>query len=306
MNNENLISVIVPVYGVEKYIRQCLDSLINQSYRNLEIIVINDGTKDNSAEIAKEYSRKDPRVLVFDYENGGLSVARNRGLTHARGEYIAFLDSDDWVKLDMYEQLLKVLLETKADMVKCGINETDGIKSVVTTFPKNDVVKADFTFYYGGFLHTVVWNALYTRELAMKVQYPVNVVNEDNYATGMYIYYAKKIAFVKEVYSFYRVNLTGISKGLKKRPLDKFRAVNKLKQDLDQYSYKERRLNEILAKEIFHYLRDNNSLTRVIAIDCKFCDWIKSQLDLRRKILFTYLLKKKGIKIYSKDYNSKN
>lgn len=120
-----LISVIIPVYGVEKYIGKCLESVIQQTYKNLEIIVINDGTKDKSAEIAKKYAAKDHRIKVYDYPNGGLSVARNRGLEHAHGDYIAFLDSDDWLDLKMYETLIKVALDNDADMVKCGFMETD-------------------------------------------------------------------------------------------------------------------------------------------------------------------------------------
>lgn len=106
-----LISVIIPVYGVEKYISQCLESVINQTYKNLEIIVINDGTKDRSAEIAKKYAAKDSRIKVYDFKNGGVSLARNRGVNLANGEYIAYLDSDDWVDNKFYEVLLKAAME---------------------------------------------------------------------------------------------------------------------------------------------------------------------------------------------------
>ena len=102
-----LISVIIPVYGVEKYIAQCLESVINQTYKNLEIIVVNDGTKDRSAEIAKKYAAQDSRIKVYDFENGGISVARNRGLEIATGDYISYIDSDDWLDKRMYETLLK-------------------------------------------------------------------------------------------------------------------------------------------------------------------------------------------------------
>ena len=98
------ISVIIPVYGVEKYIRQCLDSVINQTYKNLEIIIVNDGTKDNSMKIVEEYL-DDERIKVINKENGGLSSARNRGMEEATGEYISFVDSDDWLDLKMYEEL---------------------------------------------------------------------------------------------------------------------------------------------------------------------------------------------------------
>ena len=95
MSRKKLISVVIPVYCVEKYICQCLDSVINQSYDNLDIIVINDGTKDRSAEIAKEYAQIDNRIKVYDYENSGASIAHNHGLELARGAYISFVDSDD-------------------------------------------------------------------------------------------------------------------------------------------------------------------------------------------------------------------
>lgn len=116
-----LISVIIPVYGVEKYIAQCLESVINQTYKNLEIIVVNDGTKDRSAEIAKKYAAQDSRIKVYDFENGGISVARNRGLEIATGDYISYIDSDDWLDKRMYETLLKSAIQNNADMVKCGI-----------------------------------------------------------------------------------------------------------------------------------------------------------------------------------------
>lgn len=132
MNTKPLISVIIPVYGVEKYIAQCLESVIKQTYKNLEILVINDGTKDNSALIAKLYSEKDARIKVYDFPNGGLSVARNRGLEIAKGDYIAYLDSDDWIDSKMYETLLNTIIENGADMVKCGfyISENDKLEEV--------------------------------------------------------------------------------------------------------------------------------------------------------------------------------
>ena len=115
-----LISVIIPVYGVEKYISQCLESVINQTYKNLEIIVVNDGTKDRSAEIAKVYAAKDSRMKVYDFENGGLSVARNRGLEIATGDYISYIDSDDWIDLKLYEVLIDSALTNRWRIISCA------------------------------------------------------------------------------------------------------------------------------------------------------------------------------------------
>ena len=110
------ITVIVPVYNVENYLEKCLDSLINQTYKNLEIIVINDGSTDNSGEICQEYAQKDNRIVYIEKENGGLSEARNVGLDKMTGSYVTFIDSDDWVELDYVEILYKKIIEYQADI----------------------------------------------------------------------------------------------------------------------------------------------------------------------------------------------
>lgn len=115
-----MISIIVPVYNVEKYVRKCLDSVVNQAYKDLEILIVDDGSTDGSGKICDEY-KKDDRVKVFHTENRGLSAARNYGIDRAHGEWIGFVDSDDWIEPDMYEVLLKSALETDADIVECGV-----------------------------------------------------------------------------------------------------------------------------------------------------------------------------------------
>src|SRR5699024_4494271 len=117
----DLISVIVPVYNVEKYVRRCIDSICGQTYSNLEIILIDDGSTDSSGKICDEMAAKDGRISVIHQENKGLSQARNAGLDQAKGEYIAFVDSDDYLSLNMYECLLKSLKENNADVVRCAI-----------------------------------------------------------------------------------------------------------------------------------------------------------------------------------------
>lgn len=295
-NARPLISVVIPVYGVEKYIAECLESVIAQTYTNLEIIVINDGTKDKSAEIAKEYAQKDSRIKVYDFENGGLSVARNRGVSLAKGDYIAFLDSDDWIAHNMYEVLLEQILSNNVDMVKCGFCETDGKKSDVVTFRENHVEEG-FSNYFKGVLWTIVTNALYKRELAKKVAYPINVVHEDNYASGMYIHYANKVAVVKDVFYYYRINYSGISKSGVKRPLDKCIAISKLISDLEKEGFVDNRLNWKLACEVYHFARGWNKLYRVIGIDKNLCGFVCNNLDLRRYVTFKLLLWRNKINI---------
>ena len=115
MRNE-LISIIVPIYNVEKYLRQCLDSIMNQTYRNFECLLINDGSSDNSEDICREYVSKDSRFRYFEKENGGVSSARNLGIEHSKGEYITFIDSDDWVDSDYLEVLYNSLVDERADI----------------------------------------------------------------------------------------------------------------------------------------------------------------------------------------------
>lgn len=114
------ISVIVPIYNVEPYIRQCLDSIVNQTYQNLEIILVDDGSPDNCGVICDEYAEKDGRIIVIHKKNGGLSAARNDGIEQASGDWIAFVDSDDWCELDYYEKLIKAVDGCKADVVCAG------------------------------------------------------------------------------------------------------------------------------------------------------------------------------------------
>ena len=115
MKNE-LISIIVPVYNVENYLRQCLDSIMGQTYQNFECLLINDGSPDHSADICREYVSKDSRFLYFEKENGGVSSARNLGIEHSKGEYITFIDSDDWVDSDYLEVLYNALIDENADI----------------------------------------------------------------------------------------------------------------------------------------------------------------------------------------------
>ena len=163
MNND-LISVIIPVYNVEQYLRRCLDSVINQTYKNLEIILIDDGSTDNGGKICDEYALKDNRIKVIHKENGGVALARNAGLDIAKGEYIGFVDSDDYIAKDMYELLYNLLIENKVEVSCCNIFRL-----------KNNEYVPDLTLQVEGVITfnevlsirqpLVVWNKLYDKNL---------------------------------------------------------------------------------------------------------------------------------------------
>lgn len=297
-----LISVIIPVYGVEKYISQCLESVINQTYKNLEIIVVNDGTKDRSADIAKEYAAKDSRIKVYDFKNGGLSVARNRGLEIATGDYISYIDSDDWLDTKMYETLLEAAMKNDADMVKCGIIETNGITEERISFSDVKIINNEqhkaFKNYFKGILWTLAWNGLYKKELAKKVKFPDNVVHEDNYSSGMFLYLAKKVIAMPFCLNYYRVNDAGISKGGVKKPLDKILAIITLKQDLLKLGFADKKLDWKLSVEFYHFVRGwNDDLYRVVAMKKDLYEYVMSNLDNRRKLSFWWMGRKKKVKL---------
>ena len=119
----NLISIIIPVYNVEKYLAKCLDSVLNQTYKNLEIILVDDGSKDNSGAICDEYAKRDNRIIVVHQKNSGVSKARNLGMSMATGDYIGFIDSDDTIEANMYEVLLKNAIESGAEISYCGLKQ---------------------------------------------------------------------------------------------------------------------------------------------------------------------------------------
>ena len=129
---ENIsISIVVPVYNAEPYLRKCLDSVINQTLKNVEIILVDDGSTDNSANICKKYAEKDERIIYFYKENEGLAAARQDGIERARGEYVGFVDSDDWLELNMYERMYSVAKENDADIVFCNCYFDDSKKDSI-------------------------------------------------------------------------------------------------------------------------------------------------------------------------------
>ena len=132
---EPLVSVIVPVYNVEKYLDRCVESIVNQTYRNLEIILVDDGSPDNCPQMCDDWAKKDERIKVLHKSNGGVSSARNFGINESSGEYISFIDSDDYIRNDMLEIIIKVADKYNADMVRCSYN--------IDTYGKDEIVVAE-------------------------------------------------------------------------------------------------------------------------------------------------------------------
>ncbi|MDR1554903.1 MAG: glycosyltransferase family 2 protein [Campylobacteraceae bacterium] len=201
--NKPLVSVIVPVYNVEKYLRKCLDSIINQTYKNLEIILVDDGSPDNCGKICDECALKDKRVKVIHKTNGGQSSARNMGLDIAKGEYIAFVDSDDWIDEGMYEELVCIAQKETTDIVISGFYkvEKDGIslfKKNLDTSSKDKVLQQFFTDWYPSYLY----NQFYKAKLFKNLKFTA-IKFEDLFIMPSLILRAKKIFFTPKAYYYY-------------------------------------------------------------------------------------------------------
>ena len=169
MGNQ-LISVIVPIYNVENYLRKCLDSILEQTFHNLEILLVNDGSTDGSGQICQEYVEKDNRIRYFEKENGGLSDARNYGIEQAQGEYLTFVDSDDWVTETYIEELYSKLQYYNADISICNYfrfqdSNVTFYKHVFKPYEKEYDSKYLLEHYFeiegGDFFLTTVWGKLY-------------------------------------------------------------------------------------------------------------------------------------------------
>ena len=168
-----MISVIVPVYNVEPYLGKCLDSIVNQTYRDLEILVIDDGYTDRCKVICDEYKNRDERIRVFHTENRGLSAARNIGLNEANGEWIGFVDSDDWIESDMFETLVKKAEKSSSDIVECGVfreysDRTE--KNMKRTFDLSGVETIHALIR--GEIFNTVWNKLWHRKTWEGIRFP--------------------------------------------------------------------------------------------------------------------------------------
>lgn len=181
-NQEDKISIIVPVYNAEKYLNKCLDSLINQTYKNLEIILINDGSKDNSLQICEEYAKEDTRIIVIDKENGGQASARNYGLDVATGKFIGFVDSDDWIDLDTYDYLHYLIKKYRADcsFIKIRKKKYDYQSEYITEkIYRNDEILVEYLKYGMKTGEYSPCTYLYSKKLLYGLRFPKGRVNED-------------------------------------------------------------------------------------------------------------------------------
>ena len=211
-----LISIVVPIYNVENFLDRCVQSIVSQTYRNLEILLIDDGSPDNSSEIAECWMKKDSRIKVYHKKNGGLSDARNYGLDRANGEYIAFVDSDDYIEPEMYETLMAAIRESNVELACCGRFYTRGDSNspsrslpVRKVLSRKDAIKE---LLNNGCIEEAAWDKLYSRELWSDLRFPINEINEDIVVTPQIIAKCSGIVHVGKPFYHYCYNGSSITK----------------------------------------------------------------------------------------------
>lgn len=248
-----LISVIVPVYKVEQYLDRCLKSIVNQTYKNLEIILIDDGSPDNCPLICDEWKKKDNRIKVIHIQNQGVSAARNIGLDVATGTYIGFVDSDDWIADDMYELLLGNALETGADISHCSFYKAESVTSYSegmgtgTRFICNNPKGIEECLKIESFILSI-WNKLYKKQVLEDVRFEVgHYISEDTLFNFLAFKKSKKTIYdgKPKYYYFTRIN-SAIESSFSKKNLDVIFFTNRILQLTKQYypdllDYAERR-----------------------------------------------------------------
>lgn len=283
----SLISIVVPVYNVAPFLKRCLDSICSQTYDNLEIILVDDGSTDDSKDICDFYAEKDNRIRVIHKENGGLSDARNAGLEKAIGEFISFIDSDDFIRHDYIQILYELIVKENADISICNYirgdksefpDKKEQAKKKIRTFDSKDMLEN----WHGKYKHqeTVAWNKLYRRKLFVEynIRYPKGYYNEDVQTTHLLVEKANKIVVTNEELYYYFKNPGSIMGTLSEK---------KVKDNI--FSQKKR----------LKYFKDNNyvkAYERLFIKLLKYYMLTYCQLSMKNKS------KEKLLKNYNREY----
>ena len=225
MNNK--VSIIVPIYNTQQYLRKCLDSLVNQTLKDIEIICINDGSTDDSQRIVDEYTKKYANVKSYIKENGGISSVRNYGIKLAQGEYIGFVDSDDYVELDMYEKLYKFATSKDLNVAVCAYYLDEGNKQTIYKEYHYQDTREMLTRFYG-----VLWNKIYKKTFidSLDFDFPLGKRFEDSYYLAHMALYIDKIDFLDDALIHYVMHFNSLTNTRSKTTLDAIDMMNCLRK----------------------------------------------------------------------------
>ena len=303
------ISVIVPVYKVEEYLDRCVQSILDQSFDNLEVILIDDGAPDRCPAMCDEWAKRDSRITVLHQKNGGASSARNAGLRVAQGKYIGFVDSDDWIEPGMYGSMYELITTNDADMVICEMQRKEKKnKSMAEKVELWDQKKClDHFFRVNGEEDThCIWNRLIKKEMLKDFSFIEGKMNEDVHACYCFAVRCKKAVYTNATYYHYTFNVNGVTNNrftIKKMDLlyvwDKVRKLvaNEIPEYLQVCDRNiERARFTLLAKMYFDgYDKENQSLKNVkkklkIMVRKDLFSLLRWKMPLSRKILLLFVI----------------
>lgn len=292
------VSVIVPVYNVEKYLTQCLESLVNQTWQNMEILVVNDGSKDHSGQIIAEYTRRYPeKIRAFTKENGGLSDARNFGIDRATGDYIGFVDSDDYVNPSMFEEMVMLAERDQSEMVICNIQKVDGQGRIIRKLtqlpgmPEKIILEDNFSVFSD--ISYFACNKLFRRELFEGKRFKRNAHFEDIQLVPQLLLDCKIISQTQNFHYQYFERSDSISKTHTERGLDILKAVEDVEFFFGKTKYSGR-LRELKNFQIFEGVYCFTAYLAYVKDDDVFYEMNKKleqfmkKRDIRLKNLLNY------------------
>ena len=299
MRDYSVISIIVPVYNVEEYLEECLESIYHQTYTNIEVILVNDGSTDASRDICERFCQKDSRFKLINQENQGLSEARNVGVRASIGEYIFFVDSDDVVKVNILEILLSFMAED-IDIVGCSYShqkeelELQNKSNVVFQGDSNEAI---FSCINYGRVNSLAWAKLYRRRIVEEVPFLKGLLYEDTYTGIVNLKYIRKMIVIDTIGYYYRTRSNSImKKEFSKKNLDVFKICDSLYEEFknDQmYAEISKLIFLIISQHVFYYeIRPTHEYYRIYQNYIqKYADIAKQSPEVLRssKLLRWYL-----------------
>ena len=298
-NMDSKVSIIVPIYNVEEYLPRCIDSIINQTYKNIEIILVDDGSPDNCGKICDDYAKKDDRIKVVHKPNGGLSDARNTGVKNSSGDYLFFVDSDDTIELDTIDYLLNGIIKYNADIACCGLSNIYLNGSVEKiTVPKHPIVynreQALDVHMIPGYIETITCNKLFKKSLFNEIIWPVGLLYEDMRTTYKIINKCNTIVLLPDSkYNYYKRDNSIGGSAFSNKTLDLLNANNEATKYVISSIHKP---NIIYISDIHWNIVVLNKMVLSNSIDYELVKSIKSKI---RKNFFRVILSDK-IKIVRK------
>ena len=291
-----MISVIIPVYNVEKYLSQCLESVIHQTYRDLEIIVIDDGSTDNGPRICDEFAERDNRIKVIHQKNGGAASARNAGLRIATGEYLAFVDSDDYLEANAYETMLGIMHRTGADIVECAFcNEFPDRTWNRVYFEKETLFSTVeyLKLYTDHWICSLIWEKLYKRSLFEGIEFEEGHQIDDEFFTYQGVMNVQTIVYNPTILYHYRMRSSGVMRDktvAEKKMLDRLEYSSARREKVvKRFPELKQEYDETYLDSLLRWSKDRDATANVIReIQQLLKDYFKNNKACKMKLGFRW------------------